>query len=344
MRRKIFPLIIVLFLAACSQKPTSTEEPVVVEVNPTAAVEPTKTDIPTDIPTEIPTEVVTDEPEPVDETMVFVDDLGRTIELEEYPQAIVSIAPSTTEILFAVGAGNQVVGRDDMSLYPDDALNITSIGSFWGGVPTETILALEPDLILAAEIIAEEQVQVLEDLGLQVYWQGNPDDYEGLFDNLIDIAELTGHTDEVDILISDLRIRVDAVQEIVATASNTPSIFYELDATDPANPWTAGSGTFIDYIITMAGGTNAASNLQGEYTQISSEEILAVNPDIIILADAMYGVTNESVKERPGWDAIAAVINGAIYPIDPNIMSVPGPRLVNALEETVKILHPELFE
>jgi len=346
MNRKTFLIltILLILLTACSQTPTPTEAPAVVEIEPTTAIEPTETDIPTDIPTEVSTEVVTEEPEPEVETMVFEDDLGRTIELDGYPQAIISISPSTTEILFAVGAGDQVVGRDDMSLFPDDAVNVTSIGSFWGGIPTEAILALEPDLVVAAEIIAEEQVQVLIDLGLQVYWQGNPDDYEGLFDNLMDIAELTGHPGEAEILIADLRSRVEAVQAKVATASNTPSVFYELDATDPANPWTAGSGTFIDYIITMSGGTNAASNLQGEYTQISSEEILDVNPDIILLADALYGVTTESVMGRPGWDAISAVINGAIYPIDPNIMSVPGPRLVNALEETAKILHPELFD
>jgi iron complex transport system substrate-binding protein len=134
------------------------------------------------------------------------------------------------------------------------------------------------------------------------------------------------------------------VQEKVATVSARPSVFYELDATDPSNPWTAGSGTFIDYIITQAGGTNAASALQGDYAQISSEQLIAANPDIILLADAPYGTTAESVAARPGWDVIAAVQKNALYPIDPNIMSVPGPRLVNALEETAKLLHPELFK
>jgi iron complex transport system substrate-binding protein len=121
-------------------------------------------------------------------------------------------------------------------------------------------------------------------------------------------------------------------------------VFYELDATDPSNPWTAGSGTFIDYIITQAGGTNAASTLQGDYAQLSSEQLIAVDPEVILLADALYGVTPESVAARPGWDVITAVMETAIYPIDPNMMSVPGPRLVDALEETARLLHPELFE
>jgi iron complex transport system substrate-binding protein len=221
---------------------------------------------------------------------------------------------------------------------------VTSIGSMFGELPTEAILALEPDLILAAQIISEEQVRSLQDLGLQVFWQANPIDFEGLFSNLMALAALTGHEDETEALVTDLRTRVTAVQTALSGATETPSVFYELDATDPTNPWTAGSGTFIDLIINMAGGTNAASTVEGEYAQISAEELIAVNPDIILLADALYGITPEAVAGRPGWEVITAVINGAIYPIDPNIMSVPGPRLVNALEETAKILHPDLFD
>jgi iron complex transport system substrate-binding protein len=203
---------------------------------------------------------------------------------------------------------------------------------------------MEPDLVVAAQIISEEQVTALRDLGLNVYWQANPTTYPDLWENLRDFGTLTGHEAETEALIAELDARVRAVEDEVAYAETTPSVFYELDATDPSNPWTTGSGTFIDYIITTAGGKNAASTLEGEYTQISSEQLIAVNPDIILLADALYGVTPEIVAERPGWDVITAVAEGALYPIDPNIMSVPGPRLVDALEETARLLHPELFE
>jgi len=285
---------------------------------------------------------ITEEPAP--EKMTFIDDLGITIELEGYPQAIVSISASTTEILFAISAGAQVVGRDEYSLYPEEALNVASIGAMWEELPAEAILALEPDLVVAAQIISEDQVAALRDLGLNVYWQANPTTYEELFENLRDFAQLTGHETETEALIADLDARVEAVQEKIASISERPSVFYELDATDLSNPWTAGSGTFIDYIIAQAGGTNAASALQGDYAQLSSEQLIAVNPDIILLADAPYGTTPESVSARPGWDVITAVKENALYPIDPNMMSVPGPRLVDALEETARLLHPELFE
>lgn len=281
---------------------------------------------------------------PVAEKMTFTDDLGHTIELTGYPQKIVSLSASTTEILFAIGAGDQVVGRDEYSVYPDAALEVTNVGAMWEELPSEAILALEPDLIVAAQIITEDQVAALRDLGLNVYWQANPASYEELWENLRDFGRMTGHEDETETLITGLAARVKSVQDKVATVSERPSVFYELDATDPSNPWTAGSGTFIDYVINQAGGTNAASALQGDYAQISSEQLITVNPDIILLADALYGTTAESVAGRPGWEVITAVKENALYPIDPNIMSVPGPRLVNALEETAKLLHPDLFK
>jgi iron complex transport system substrate-binding protein len=281
---------------------------------------------------------------PAAETTTFTDDLGNTIELTGTPQAIVSLSPSTTEILFAIGAGGQVVGRDEFSVYPEAALEVTDIGAMWDELPSEAILALEPDLVVAAQIISEDQVAALRDLGLNVYWQANPTSYEGLWENLRDFGRLTGHEAETETLIADLAARVEAVQDKIAPVSEPPPVFYELDATDPSNPWTAGSGTFIDYIITQAGGTNVASALQGDYAQLSSEQLIAVNPEVILLADALYGVTPESVAARPGWDVITAVKENALYPIDPNMMSVPGPRLVDALEETARLLHPELFE
>jgi cobalamin transport system substrate-binding protein len=281
---------------------------------------------------------------PRTQIMTFTDDLGDTIELAGTPQRIVSLSPSMTEILFAIDAGGQLIGRDEYSIYPEQALAVTNIGAIWDELPSEAILALEPDLVLAAQIISEDQVTTLHDLGLNVYWQANPTSYEELWDNLRDIGRLTGHEAETDSLIANLETRVKAVQEKTASVSDRPSVFYELDATDPSNPWTAGSGTFIDYIIAQAGGTNAASALQGDYAQISSEQLIAVNPDVILLADAPYGTTPESVAERPGWEVITAVQQNALYPIDPNMMSVPGPRLVDALEETARLLHPELFE
>ncbi len=277
-------------------------------------------------------------------TLVFTDDLGNELQFDQYPQAIVSISPSMTEMLFALGAGEQLVGRDEMSTYPEAALDVPSIGAMWGDLPVEAILAAEPDLVLAAEIISPETVSALQELGLPVYWQANPDTFEDLWENLREIAALTGHTEEAETLATELTARVAAVETAITEAETTPVVFYELDATDPSNPWTTGSGTFIDYIISLAGGVNAAATLEGEYAQISAEALISENPDVILLGDALYGISAESVMARAGWDAIAAMQNGAVYPVDPNTLSVPGPRLVDGLETVAALLHPELFD
>jgi len=290
-------------------------------------------------------EMIVEEPAPEAKTqpMVFYDDMENMLLFTEYPDLIISLTPSMTEILFAIGAGDQVVGRDDASMYPQEAVDVASIGSLWGDLPSEAIIAMEPDLVLAAQTISPETVTTLQDLGLQVYWQENPATFEDLFENMRDIAALTGNQDMVGPVIENLSARVAVVEEAVSGVDAMPLVFYELDGTDPSNPWTAGSGTFIDYIINLAGGTNAAADLQGDYAQMSAEALILADPDVILLGDALYGVTPESVMERAGWNAITAVINGAVYPFNPDILSVPGPRLVEGLEEMAKILHPNLF-
>ena len=276
--------------------------------------------------------------------LIFTDGLGRTVELKEPASAIVTLGASSLESLFAIGAGDQVVGREEYSTYPEEALEITSVGSMYGGLPTEAIVALEPDLVIAPEIISEEQVTALEDLGLTVFWQANPVDFDGLYTNLRELAEMTGHEAEAEELIASLSDRVAAVEAVISTVEEFPTVFYELDATDPLNPFTVGGGTFIDTLITLSGGTNIGAVLEGAYAMISSEEVIVQNPDIILLGDAPYGITPESLADRPGWDIISAVQNDQVFPFDPFLVSVPGPRLVDGLETMAKLLHPDLFE
>jgi iron complex transport system substrate-binding protein len=278
----------------------------------------------------------------VPESMTYTDSLGRTVTLETTPQRIVSLAPSNTEILFAVGAGSQVVGRDEFSDYPPEAASIASIGGSFGEYNAEAILTLEPDLVLAAEINPPELVQQLEDLGLTVYYLGNPKTLEEMYANLEKVAQLTGH--DASGLVDLLKARVAAVDEKIAPLSSRIPVFYEIDATDPSKPWTYGPGTFGDLLISRAGGYNIGGIASDPYPQISIEQVVAANPSVIILGDSMWGVTAESVKERPGWETIPAVQSDSIFPFDDNLVSRPGPRLVDGLEQLAKLLRPALFE
>lgn len=274
--------------------------------------------------------------------ITLTDGLGRSVTLAAPAKRIVSLAPSNTEILYAVGAGSQVVGRDEFTNFPEAAKALTSVGGSMGNYNLEQIVSLKPDLVFAAEINTPEQVKAISDLGLTVYYLKNPTDIDGMYTNLEITGKLTGHESDAAALVTRLKARVAAVETKVASASVKPKVFYELDGSDAAKPWTAGPGTFIDTLITMAGGQNVGVEIQSAYGQLSQEALLVANPDIILLGDAAYGTTAEQVAARAGWSTIQAVKDGKVLPFNDDTVSRPGPRLVDALEELVKILHPEL--
>ena len=272
------------------------------------------------------------------------DALNRTIKLNGPAKRIVSLAPSNTELLFAVGAGAQVVGRDTFSDYPAEAKSVKDIGGSNGKYNTEEIVALKPDLVLAGEINPPELVTSMEQLGLTVYYLKNPVTLEDMYANVGTVGSLTGHAKQATTLVDSLKARVKTVDDKITQATSRMSVYYELDATDPTKPFTAGPGTFVDLLIQRAGGTNIGEKLTSPWAQISLEEVVASNPDAIVLGDSAYGVTPDSVKTRAGWEGLAAVKDDRIYPFDDNLVSRPGPRLVDGLEALAKLLHPELFK
>jgi iron complex transport system substrate-binding protein len=290
--------------------------------------------------TPLPTATLVPTPEP----LVFTDGLGRTVTLAQPAQRVVSLAPSNTEILYSVGAGAQVVGRDEFSNYPAESASLPTVGGSFGGYNSEAIVNLKPDLVLAAEINTPEQVKTLEDLGLTVYYLSNPKDLEGMYQNLQLVARMTGHAAEANTLVETLKGRVAAVEAKLAAVTEKPSVFYELDSTEPNAPYTSGPGTFMDLLIGMAGGTNVGSVLSSPWAQISLEELVVQNPDLIVLGDSNYGVTADSVAARAGWADLSAVKGGQVYPFNDDLVSRPTARMVDGLEELAKLIHPEQFK
>lgn len=276
--------------------------------------------------------------------IVVQDGDGNEFRLEKAAQRVISLAPSNTEILFAVGAGKQVIAREDFSNFPEEAKSLPSVGGNMGKYNLEEIVKLQPDLILASPLTSADVLQSLKTITPSVFVVPNPKDIEGLYANLMTVGILTGHKTEADRLAGTLEERVKAVQEKIAPLSYAPIVFYELDATEPSKPWTAGEGTFIDMLIGMAGGFNIGSTVEGEYAQISQEALIVENPDIIVLGDSAYGTTPELVAARPGWDQINAVKNGKVYGFNDDLASRPGPRMVDGLEALAKLLHPDVFK
>jgi len=276
--------------------------------------------------------------------IALTDGLGRPVSLAAPAKKIVSMAPSNTEILFAIGAGEQVIGRDEFSDYPAEASSLPSVGGSMGTYSIETIASLKPDLVLAAEINTPEQVKALEDVGLTVYYLSNPKDLDGLYANLKTVGQLAGRESEADALVQSLQKRVKAVEDKLAPISSIITVFYEMDGSDPAKPWTAGQDSYLSQLVRLALGSNVGDSMKGDYVQMSQEALLVQNPSIILLGDAAYGVTPEQVAARPGWSALQAVKDNRIYAFDDNLISRPSPRLVDGLEALAKLLRPELFK
>jgi iron complex transport system substrate-binding protein len=282
---------------------------------------------------------------PVGGPISLTDSLGHTVTLAGPAQRVVSLSPSNTEILFAIGAGGQVVGRDAFSDYPEDAKTVPVIGGDLGELNFEVILAQKPDLVLASELTPIEQIASMQEFGMTVFALANPKDFPGMFESLRTVASLTGHNGEAQSLIAGLESRLQRVEEKIRLTSTRPLVFYEIDGTDPNAPWTPGPGSFVDTMIRIAGGDNLGDSLDSEWAQISVEALLAEDPDIILIGDAVWGgVTLESVRSRPGWDQSKAIQDGSMYVFDDNLVSRPGPRMIDGLEGLARLFHPELFE
>jgi iron complex transport system substrate-binding protein len=277
--------------------------------------------------------------------IALTDGLGRTITLSSPAQRVVSLAPSNTEIMFAIGAGSQLVGRDAFSDYPEEAQLVTDIGGGFGELESEVIVSLQPDLVLASDLTPPEQIQLLEELGITVFSLSNPTEFDGLYTNILTVATLSAHEAEGQALVESLKGRVTAVEQKITSVQDRPLVYYELDGTDPNAPWTPGPGTFISMLINKAGGENLGNMLQSEWAQISIETLIEQDPQIILLGNAHWGgITPEGVAARSGWDILSAVQDGQIFPFDDNLVSRPGPRLVDGLEDMAAFLHPELFQ
>jgi len=280
--------------------------------------------------------------------ITLVDDMGNVVVLNEPPERIVSLAPSNTEMLFAVGAGDKVVGVTDVCDYPYnftawiEAGNMSSIGPYWQPA-VEPIITLDPDLIFASTA-SEEAAETLKNLGYNVLIV-EPKTINGVLEAVLLIGRATGNHVEASELVSNLRARMDAVINTVATAASTPKVYYEVWGPDIQS---AGPGTFIDELITLAGGENIFHDAGSSFPMVSSETVIMKNPDVIIFPHMYMGTvswgTYAKIAGRPGWDSISAIQNDDFYIIDASIISRSGPRLVDALETIAEMIHPELFE
>lgn len=312
--------------------------------------------------------------------VTIVDDHNNRIHITAKPRRLISLFPGQTEILFALGLENRVVadgnqyaegatgivdaqgkprpfkypsewpsrlGRD----YPVKASQLTHVEGGCCGTHfnLETIEAANPDLIFAPYTQSEEPTyQKLRELGLKVVIL-DPANLKGILHDIQLVGTATGATKAAAELVGTLQKQMNVIKATAARARARPRVYYEVDATNPTEPYTAGHGTFIDDAIKLVHGTNVADashTCSGTlcYPQLNLESLVQLNPQVIVLGDANYGVTPGQVKARSGWETISAVKSNRIYAFNDDLISRAGPRIMIGVRQLALRVHPELFK
>ena len=265
------------------------------------------------------------------------DSVDNAVTLEEPPQRIVSLSAGHTEILYAIGAGDQVTAVDNTSDCPAAANELPKVDAFVPSV--EQIAGLEPDLVVIFFDPGDLQSS-LQAIDIPVLNLAAPESVQGVYEQTTLLGQATGHAEGAANLVSDMQAAVEEIDSKIGDVSDGPSVFHEMDKTY----YTAGEGSFIGDLYDILGAQNIAEATGQPYSQMSAEAIIDADPDVIILADEDAGESADTVKDRPGWDSVSAVETDRIYSIDPDIISRPGPRLVEALSTLAAYLYPEKFQ
>lgn len=247
----------------------------------------------------------------------------------EVPERIVSISPTHTEMLFAIGAGDQVVAVDSLSNYPPEAAAVlTDLSAYEPNV--EAIAGYEPDLVVISDDFTGLTDQ-LAAVGIPVWSGPAAADFDDVYEQIVDLGEVTGHVSEAEALVAEMQARVDEILAGAPTLDEPLTYYHELDETY----YSVTSNTFIGHVYGLLGLRNIADMAEDttDYPQLSAEFIVSADPDLIFLACSVYcGTTPESVAARPGWESLTAVVNGHVIPMDDDIASRWGPRIVDYLE------------
>lgn len=275
-------------------------------------------------------------PEHAPATVVRIDSAGRSVAVPADPQRIVSLAPSASELLYALGAETLVIAVDDYSPPPPSDPDLPRVGAFT--LDYELIAALSPDLVIGANITPLEQLDRIGELGIPV-WIVDSTTIAGIAPALAKLAAAVGRTEAVAPLTAELSRRLEQVSAAVSAQPDRPEVYWELDATDPTRPFAAGPGSLADEIIKLAGGSNVLADIGEPYPQVSLEAIVARDPEVIVLANAPWGVDSESLAQRPAWEGLRALAGDRVIELSPQLADA-GARATPAVFELIEYLQP----
>lgn len=273
--------------------------------------------------------------------LTLKDSSGAEFTFESAPQKIVSLAPSETETLFALGLDQQIVGVSDVDDYPEAAKSKPKMGGF--KVNVEAVVAAQPDLVVVGNLIDEATVKSLTDLGLKVF-QSHPKTVKDVMDDIKTMGVITNRQAEAEATVQTMEQELNQVTDAVKSlgADQKKKVYIEFSP-----GWTVGKGEFMDELITLAGGVNVASDVTG-WSEINEENIIKANPDVILYAKSVVDDKNKTladiIKGRSGWNQISAIKENQVIALDDNLLSRPGPRLTKGLIEVAKAIYPDLIK
>ncbi|MBP2026809.1 iron complex transport system substrate-binding protein [Acetoanaerobium pronyense] len=268
--------------------------------------------------------------------MTIVDSYGRAVELETEPQRVISIAPSITEIIYSIDAQEKLVGRTDFCDYPEDVIEIESIGSLTDP-SIEKIMEINPDIVIASTHFKEDVLKKMEELGIKVLILYGPESFEGVYETVEKVGAILNKEENAKTVVNQMKEKVEYVTSRVQ-GREKPSVYYVVGYGEFGD-YTATGETFISKMIEMAGGSNAADDAQG--WKYSIEKVLEKDPDILICSK--YFDTKTGIENANGYSQLTAVKEGRLFEIDNNKLDRQGTRLADGLEELAKLIHPDAF-
>ncbi|MFH1156220.1 MAG: cobalamin-binding protein [Pseudomonadota bacterium] len=276
---------------------------------------------------------------PGNEMRRATDQVGRTVVFPAEPVRVIAMAPSITEIIFAIGREDRLAGVTQYSDFPEPARALPRIGSYIQ-LDLERIVALKPDLCIAVKDgNPKGTVDRMVSLGIPVF-AVNPVDLASVMEAIGQIGMLLNAGEKAGAVVADMHRRIERVDRLVATAPDRPGVFFQIGISPIVS---AGSGTFINELIQRAGGRNLAQG-QPSYPRFSREQVLVMDPDIIIITSMARAEAFEAVKRGwESWPRISAVKHGRVHVVDSDILDRPTPRMADGLELLAGLIHPELF-
>ncbi|MEC1791254.1 ABC transporter substrate-binding protein [Bacillus vallismortis] len=273
---------------------------------------------------------------------VTIDDASnQEVTIKKEPEKIVSLMPSNTEITYALGLGEKVVGVTKNDTYPKEVQKVEKVGDM--NVNVEKVIALKPDLVLAHESsmsASADAIKQLKDAGITVLTVNDAQSFSEVYKSIEMIGEASGAEEKADQLVKSMKSELQDIQEKAKTISKDEEKSVFIEVSPAPDIYTTGKDTFMHEMLNVIHAKNAAADQTG-WVQITDEAIVKLNPDAIVTTD---GVEAKAVEKRDGWSEINAVKHHRVYDVDPDLVTRSGPRLIEGVEELAESIYPDTFK